>query len=288
MTLEEAIEILKENDYSVLNEDLKGTIGKALGIGALAATTAFGNSGINTHKAAPGHVPNDNSGFGKRTVHLQQRYNYDHDRYGVPKSYKLSKDQTNNVYTIKEEIELTKKKILSTPDSMLRKYGKENIETIAKYMVNTANKYNLDIDILLAIAGTESNFDNDARSEKGAKGMMQLTKTAAYDVHTRLQGKSPKTFNIKNILPLKDNIDNAGRLLADLSVRRNNVIEMILATYNGGTEQATSWRAYTQNSKLDKNGKPVKPLTKETRQYVERCMALYKKYKEVQSNYKKS
>lgn len=288
MTLEEAIEILKENDYSILNEDLKKSLGKALGIGALAATAAFGNSGIDVKKATPGNVPNDNAGFGKRTVHLQQRYNYDHDNRGVPKSYKLKDDSNVSQFTVDEEIELTKKKILATPDSMLKKYGKDNLETIAKLMVKTANKYNLDIDILLAIAGAESNFDNNAKSNKGAKGMMQLTRTAAFDVHTRLQGKSEKSFNMKDFLSLKNNVDNAGRLLADLSVRRNNVIEMILATYNGGTEQATSWRAYTQNSKLDKNGKPVKPLTKETREYVERCMALYNKYKEVQKNYKKA
>ena len=288
MTLDEAIEILKEHDYTILDEDLKGTLGKALGIGALAATTAFGNSGIDIKKATPGNVPNDNAGFGKKTVHLQQRYNFDHDRYGVPTSYKLKDGNKVSQFTVNEEIDLTKKKILATPDSMLKKYGKENLETIAKLMVKTANKYNIDIDILLAIAGTESNYDHSASSDKGARGMMQITKTAAYDSHTRLQGKSPKTFSMDNIKSLKNNIDNAGRIIADLSVRRNNVIEMMLASYNGGTAQATSWRAYTQNSKLDKNGKPVKPLTKETKNYVERCMALYNKYKEVQKNYKKA
>lgn len=288
MTLEEAIEILKENDYSILNEDLKKTLGKALGIGALAASAAFGNSGIDIKQATPGNVPNDNAGFGKRTVHLQQRYNFNHDKRGVPTSYKVKDGSAVSQFTVKEEIELTKQKILATPDSMLRKYGKDSIETIAKLMVKTANKYNLDIDILLAIAGTESNFDHNATSNKGAKGMMQITKTAAFDIHTRLRGKSPETFSMNDIQSLKNNIDNAGRLLADLSGRRNNVIEMILATYNGGTEQATSWRAYTQNSKVDKYGKPVKPLTKETKDYVERCMALYNKYKEVQKNYKKS
>ena len=47
---------------------------------------------------------------------------------------------------------------------MLKKYAKDNLDIIAKYMVETANKYNVDIDILLAIAGTESNFSNDSSS----------------------------------------------------------------------------------------------------------------------------
>lgn len=281
MTLDEAKELLEDNGY-IIDE---GILSKTLGAGALAAGLAFGNSGVDVNKASPGHVPNDKAGFGKKSVHLQQRYNYPQDRYGVPTAYKLKDTGKLDLMDFKSEVELTKKKILSTPDSMLRKYGKDNLTEISRLMVKTANKYNIDIDLLLSIAGTETNFDNSLESNKGARGMMQITKTAAKDSHERLQNKSPKTFNFDSFRDLKTNIDNAGRIIADLSVRRNNVIEMIFASYNGGTAQATSWRAYAQNSKFDKNGKPVKPLTKETKEYVERCMALYKKYKEVQKEY---
>ena len=281
MTLDEAKELLEEHGY-ILDE---GILSKTLGAGALAAGLAFGNSGIDINKAKPGHVPNDKSGFGKNTVHLQQRYNYPSDRYGVPKNYKLKDTDKVELMKYKDELELTKEKIRSTPDSRLSKFGKDNIDEIAKQMVKTANKYNIDIDILLAIAGVETSYDNSKVSSKGAVGMMQITKTAAYDSHIRLQGKDSTSFNFNSFKNIKTSIDNAGRILADLSVRRNNVVEMMLATYNGGTEQATSWRAYAQNSKVDKNGKPVKPLTKETKDYVERCMALYKKYKDVQKEY---
>lgn len=281
MTLDEAKEILEDNGY-ILDE---GILSKVAGAGALAAGLAFGNSGIDINKAKPGQVPNDKAGFGKTTVHMQQRYNYPSDRYGVPKDYKLKDADKVELMNARDEIELTKAKILATPDSRLSKFGKENINTIAKLMVKTANKYNVDIDILLAMAGAETSYDNDKVSPKGAVGMMQITKLAAYDSHTRLQGKPAKTFDFNSFKDMKSSIDNAGRILADLSVRRNNVVEMILASYNGGTEQATSWRAYAQNSRVDKNGKPVKPLTKETKEYVERCMALYKKYKDVQKEY---
>lgn len=286
MTLEEAIRILEDNDFTVyLNEDFKNTLGKALGIGAVAATAAFGNSGIGIHKAGPGNVPNDKAGFGNRVVHLQQRYNYDHDKYGVPTSYKLKDTKHVIDYSFKEEIELTKRKILATPDSMLRKFGREHVDEIAKLMVKTANKYNIDVDILLAMAGTESNFDNDARSSAGAVGMMQITKTAAYDSHTRLQNRSKWTFSFRSFNDLKTNIDNAGRIVADLSKRRNNVIEMILSTYNGGGGQATAWRAYAANTKYDRNGKVAPKLTTETKNYVERCLSLYKIYKGIQDRY---
>lgn len=267
MTLDEAKEILEDAGY-ILDE---GILAKTLGAGALAAGLAFGNSGV---PAKP--VKDDSFGKGK-VVHLQQRYNMDQDRYGVPTDYKI-KSGPKTQYTVKQEIELTKKKILATPDSMLRKYGRENLNTIAKYMVNTANKYNIDVDILLSIAGTETNFDNNRTSPVGARGMMQITKIGAYDSHIRLQGKPEKTFNFKDIDRLKTNIDNAGRIVADLSKRRSNIVEMIFASYNGGTKEAFKWKDYKAGKKSS--------LSNETKDYVDRCMALYKVYKQVQKNYK--
>jgi soluble lytic murein transglycosylase len=276
MTIDEAKEILEDAGY-ILEE---GVISRALGAGALAAGLAFGNSGV---KSKP--VTDDSFGKGS-VVHMQQRYNTDFDKFGVPKNYKASPEDSSK-FTFKDEVELTKKKILATPDTMLKKYGRQNVTTIAKYMVNTANKYNIDIDILLAMAGTESNYDNTASSNKGARGMMQITKGTAFDTHTRLQGKDPKTFNFDDFNNLKFNIDNAGRIIANLSKSHKNVIEMMLADYNGGWVQATNYRTYRSKAKFDRAGRPAKPLAGETKGYVEKCMALYKIYKKIQNEYKK-
>lgn len=278
MTLEEAIEILEENDYAILNEDLKSVLGKAVGVGALAASTAFGNSHIDAK-------PVKDTTFGKNSiVHIHDRYNLKSDKFGVPTTYKLSNDESPYKISEEDEIELTKKKILATPASMLKKYAKDNIDTIAKYMVETANKYNVDIDILLAIAGTESNFSNDSKSGKGAVGIMQITRNTAYDSHFRLQKKDKKTFDFDKIKDLKTNIDNAGRIIANLSKSHKNVIEMMLADYNGGRRAASAWRAYKSGSKLDRDGNPAPKLSTETKNYVERCMSLYKIYKKVQKD----
>lgn len=280
MTLEEAIQILEENGYNILSEDLKSTLGKAVGIGALAASTVFGNSNIDAK-------PVNDTTFGKNSiVHVHDRYNLDSDRYGVPKTYKLSNDKSPFVINKKDEIELTKKKILATPPSMLRKYAKENLDTIAKCMVETANKYNIDVDLLLAMAGTESNFDNNSKSGAGAIGIMQITKNTAYDTHFRLQKKDKNTFDFDKLKDLETNIDNAGRIVANLSKRYNNIIEMIWAAYNGGRRQTTAWRAYKANTNLDKDGNEAPKLAKETKNYVDRCLKLYKIYKEVQKNQK--
>ena len=280
MTLEEAIQILEENGYNILSEDLKSTLGKAVGIGALAASTVFGNSNIDAK-------PVNDTTFGKNSiVHIHERYNLDSDRYGVPKTYKLSNDKSPFVINKKDEIELTKKKILATPPSMLRKYAKENLDAIAKCMVETANKYNIDVDLLLAMAGTESNFDNNSKSGAGAIGIMQITKNTAYDTHFRLQKKDKNTFDFDKLKDLETNIDNAGRIVANLSKRYNNIIEMIWAAYNGGRRQTTAWRAYKANTNLDKDGNEAPKLAKETKNYVDRCLKLYKIYKDVQKNQK--
>lgn len=280
MTLEEAIQILEENGYNILSEDLKSTLGKAVGIGALAASTVFGNSNIDAK-------PVKDTTFGKNSiVHVHDRYNLESDKFGVPTTYKLSNNKSPYKISKKDEIELTKKKILATPKSMLKKSAIENLDAIAKCMVETANKYNVDIDILLAIAGTESNFSNDSKSGKGAVGIMQITKNTAYDSHFRLQKKDKNTFDFDKLRDMKTNIDNAGRIIANLSKRHQNVIEMILSAYNGGRRAATAWRAYKSNSKLDKDGNPAPKLPEETKNYVEKCMKLYKIYKDVQNTEK--
>lgn len=271
--LAEAGYLIYDKDENLLNE---GILKKALGVGALAAGLAFGNSNV-----AQKEVRDDSFGKGSK-VHLQLRKDLPHDKYGVPTSYKVKDKSVIKGMSLKDEIELTKKKILSTPDSMLKKEGKENVDKIAKYITTTANKYNIDVDILLAMAGTESNYKHAGTvSNKGARGIMQITPIAAKDAHVRLQGGSEKTFNFDDMLDLKKNIDVAGRKLADLSKTHNNVIEMMLAAYNGGRRQATAWRAYKANTKFDKNGGKAPALTKETRQYVERCLMLYKLYKKI-------
>ena len=105
MTLDEAKEILEDAGY-ILDE---GLFSKAAGVGALAAGLAFGNSGIESK-------PVKDDSFGKGSVvHMQQRYNMDSDRYGVPTSYKVKSGDVAK-FAVSDEIEMTKQKILSTPD----------------------------------------------------------------------------------------------------------------------------------------------------------------------------
>lgn len=142
---------------------------------------------------------------------------------------------------------MDKEKILATPAKYLSKEGKRDAGIIANLMTRAANKYNIDVDILLAIAGAESAY-KDTTSEDDARGMMQITNLASFDHHVRLLGKDTASYTFDGVNELRRNIEEAARIIADLSVRRNNVIEMIFASYNGGTKQATAWR-HAQNGK---------------------------------------
>lgn len=265
--------LIYNNEGELLNE---GILKKALGVGALAAGMAFGNSGVKQQ------VVQDDS-FGKgNSVHVQQRYDFPQNKYGIPTSYKLPGDKDPQMMNLKKEIELTKKKILATPDSFLKKEGRRDADILAKYITAAANKYNIDVDIFLAIAATESNFKHDdTQSGKGARGLMQMMPIAAKDVHVRVRGNSAETFNFDDMLDLKKNIDFAGCKLANLSKSHNNVIEMMLAAYNGGRKQATAWRAEKSKQTVGQDGKALPKLTSETRKYVEKCMRFYKLYKKI-------
>lgn len=282
-SVKEALKTLTEAGYIV--EDFKSKLGKVATIGALAASSVFGNTGINQNKVGPNDVPGDKVGFGKTAVHLQHRYNYPSDKRGVPTSYKLPDNEKKFDISYNDEMELTKKKILATPDTILRQYGKKNVDKLANLFIKAATKYNLDIDVLLAIAATETGFDNNRTSNKNAVGIMQMTSIAAKDVHTRLLKKDLSKYDFSTFSKLEDNIDNSARLVADLSKRRKNVLEMIFATYNGGTEQATAWR-YTQlGRKITTDGNRAPQLTTETKNYVQRCLKYYKLFKQVQNEY---
>lgn len=274
MTLEEALIYLEENDYTTsLDENIKNTIA-TLG---LAAGMALGNSGVKTHA-----VTDPNLDFGKNTtVHIQDRHDFNQTKYGVPKSFKLKDGSVLKPMNHTEEVAWTKKKILATPAKYLSKEGKRDAGTIANLMTRAANKYNIDVDILLAIAGAESAY-KDTTSEDNARGMMQITNLASFDHHVRLLGKDTASYTFDGVNELRRNIEEAARIIADLSVRRNNVIEMIFASYNGGTKQATAWR-HAQNGKpKTRDGKPAPKLDNETRDYVTKCMYLYKFYKTVE------
>lgn len=114
-----------------------------------------------------------------------------------------------------------------------------------------AAKYNVDVNLLKAVAKAESGFDPSATSSAGAMGVMQLMPSTA------------KSLGITNAYNAHDNIMGGAKILSQNLSRYNGDVSLALAGYNAGC------------GNVDKYG-GIPPF-KETQNYVKKVLDYYKK-----------
>jgi soluble lytic murein transglycosylase-like protein len=119
-----------------------------------------------------------------------------------------------------------------------------------------AKNSGVDSALLHAVIITESNYNPNAISPKGAKGLMQLMPITA------------SRFGVYNMYDPVQNIQGGARYLAYLLGIFNNDFKLAIAAYNAG-----------ENAVI-RHGNQVPPY-RETVSYVTRVMLLYKKLKPV-------
>jgi soluble lytic murein transglycosylase-like protein len=119
-----------------------------------------------------------------------------------------------------------------------------------------AKNSGVDSALLHAVIITESNYNPNAISPKGAKGLMQLMPITA------------SRFGVYNMYDPVQNIQGGARYLAYLLGIFNNDFKLAIAAYNAG-----------ENAVI-RHGNQVPPY-RETVNYVTRVMLLYKKLKPV-------
>jgi soluble lytic murein transglycosylase-like protein len=119
----------------------------------------------------------------------------------------------------------------------------------------TAQRYQLDPALLHAVIKTESAYNSDAISPKGAVGLMQLMPAAA------------KRYGVKDRYDPEDNIGGGARYLRDLLKLFKQDKKLALAAYNAG-----------ENAVI-RHGNKIPPY-KETRYYVAKVIDLYTQYSE--------
>ncbi len=85
-----------------------------------------------------------------------------------------------------------------------------------------AQKYGVDADLVFSVIAAESNFNPNAVSRRGARGLMQLLPSTA----TRL--------GVKNILDPGQNIDAGTRYLRELLAMYQGDLVLTVAAYNAG------------------------------------------------------
>jgi len=138
----------------------------------------------------------------------------------------------------------------STLDNSTKNY------VIQKFLVDEANRQNIDPALALAIAKVESDFNPRALSHAGAKGVMQIMPATAEGV-----------FGISSnqLFDAKTNIELGIRFIKKLLSRYDQRIDIALSHYNGGSA--------VQN---DSGGLSVIPATQK---YVNKVLSAQELYK---------
>jgi len=118
---------------------------------------------------------------------------------------------------------------------------------------DASKKYGLEAPLIKAVIKAESDFDPNAISNKGARGLMQIM---------------PMNFrflNVENPFDPHQSIDGGARYLREMMDRYNGKLNLSLAAYNAGP------------GAVDRHGGV--PPYQETEEYIERVMRYYQRYK---------
>jgi soluble lytic murein transglycosylase-like protein len=116
-----------------------------------------------------------------------------------------------------------------------------------------SKKYGIEAPLIKAVIKAESDFDPNAISHKGARGLMQIM-----PMNYRL-------LNVENPFDPNQSIEGGARYLRDMLDRYNGSINLSLAAYNAGP------------GAVDRHG-GVPPYP-ETTEYIERVLRYYQRYK---------
>jgi hypothetical protein len=123
------------------------------------------------------------------------------------------------------------------------------------HIAAAALRYRIPTALVRAIMHTESNFNPNALSHKGASGLMQLMPATASDMY------------VKDIFNERDNIEGGVRYLRVLANMFDGDMVKMIAAYNAGP------------AAVNRYGGKVPPY-EETQGYVRKVLQLYFHYKE--------
>jgi soluble lytic murein transglycosylase-like protein len=116
-----------------------------------------------------------------------------------------------------------------------------------------SSRYNIDAHLIRAVIKAESDFNSNARSHKGAMGLMQLMPETA------------RLHNVSDAYDPGENVEGGVRHLRMLLDRYQGDIELSLAAYNAGS------------GAVERHG-GIPPFV-ETRDYVRRVLRFYDSYR---------
>jgi len=132
-----------------------------------------------------------------------------------------------------------------------------NRKAFADEIRAAARVFNVDEALIRAVIQAESAYQPDARSPRGAQGLMQLTP------------ETQRALQVENVFDPVSNIAGGTRYLARLLDEFHQDVELATAAYNAGPAAVREY-----------GGVPPYP---ETREYVRRIKILYRRYRNAKS-----
>ena len=137
-------------------------------------------------------------------------------------------------------------------ERLTRRFAKVDRHRYEEQVQAASREHGVDAALIHAVISAESGYNALARSNKGARGLMQLI---------------PETgarYGATNLLDPRQNIDAGTRYLKDLMAMFGNDLKLALAAYNAGEGAVQRYGSI--------------PPFQETRLYVPKVLAYYKRY----------
>lgn len=138
------------------------------------------------------------------------------------------------------------------------------------------NKYGIDPNFLRAIATVESEFTIVAKSNKAARGLMQLMPATAKNLGLKVDESSKDPARDERLDPVKS-IQAAAKLLSqNKNAHGGNNLPELAGTYNAGPGYGDYAKKGSPNAKLPRMDSYV--LINETRDFMQLVMAAYHEF----------
>ena len=130
-------------------------------------------------------------------------------------------------------------------------------------------QYNVDPLLITSIIKVESNFNPDAKSKKGAIGLMQIMPLTAKEISEKYFNYFD--FNEEQLYNPEFNIKAGICYVKILSDMFNNNINLVLASYNAGLGNVQKWHQENPIIEYDSEEMPFD----ETKNYVSKINKIY-------------
>ena len=143
-----------------------------------------------------------------------------------------------------------------------------------EYVEKYSKEYDVDKYLIYAIIKAESNFEKNATSNKGAKGLMQLMYSTAEETAKKIDVELTES----NIYEPDINI-NIGTKYISILIQKYGNINLALAAYNAGSGNVDNW---INEGTLEKDGSNIENIPYvETNNYVRKILRDYDIYKKI-------